>query len=219
LRIVEDYTENHHVIPRCLGGPDTKNNLVRLTPEEHYVAHQLLVKIYPDNNALVNAAVMMVAGRSNNKLYGWLKRRFSKTQSTRQSGSGNNQYGSRWIHNEELKQSKKIKKSDSIPEGWIEGRRINFENIFHSCKACGSEFRRSCLERYCSETCKKYDRADSNRIIDQNLEKMVEYYQTVWSIDKTLKHFGVTGIRAGNKHFSNILKKRHIYVRKRRNSF
>ena len=39
------YTENHHIIPKCMGGPDTKDNLVRLTAKEHYVAHLLLTKM------------------------------------------------------------------------------------------------------------------------------------------------------------------------------
>lgn len=37
--------EEHHIIPRSLGGSDNSNNLVKLTPREHYFAHLLLVKI------------------------------------------------------------------------------------------------------------------------------------------------------------------------------
>jgi hypothetical protein len=39
------YTEKHHIIPKCMEGPDTKDNLVRLTAKEHYVAHLLLTKM------------------------------------------------------------------------------------------------------------------------------------------------------------------------------
>jgi hypothetical protein len=56
-----------------LGGGNDKSNIVRLTPEEHYVAHQLLVKMNLGNRKLVHAAFMMTMGRSNNKLYGWLR--------------------------------------------------------------------------------------------------------------------------------------------------
>lgn len=78
-----EYAEEHHIVPRCLGGTNDSSNLVDLTAEEHYVCHQLLVKIYPDNIKLVTAAMFMTAGgkenrRSNNKTYGWLKRRFSE---------------------------------------------------------------------------------------------------------------------------------------------
>ena len=43
--LIGEYTESHHIIPRCMGGSDNSDNLVDLTPEEHYVAHQLLIKI------------------------------------------------------------------------------------------------------------------------------------------------------------------------------
>lgn len=41
----ETYTECHHIIPRSLGGSDDKDNLVRLTAREHYIAHLLLWKM------------------------------------------------------------------------------------------------------------------------------------------------------------------------------
>ncbi len=37
-----EYFEEHHVIPRSLGGSNSWRNLVLLTPEEHYVCHSLL---------------------------------------------------------------------------------------------------------------------------------------------------------------------------------
>jgi hypothetical protein len=39
------YTETHHIIPKSLGGNNTKDNLVRLTAREHYVCHVLLIKM------------------------------------------------------------------------------------------------------------------------------------------------------------------------------
>lgn len=69
------YTERHHVIPRCMGGSDDRSNLVDLTAEEHYVAHQLLVKIFPHKYGLVVATLMMSKNVTGNKAYGWLMRR------------------------------------------------------------------------------------------------------------------------------------------------
>lgn len=78
VRVVESPTETHHVIPACLGGSDARSNLVELTPEEHFVAHQLLAKIHAGNKQLGVAVAMMAATgsrrRSKNKEYGWLKR-------------------------------------------------------------------------------------------------------------------------------------------------
>jgi hypothetical protein len=53
------YYEKHHIIPKCLGGNNSKENLVKLTAKEHYVAHHLLLKIYPNNNSLYHAFWMM----------------------------------------------------------------------------------------------------------------------------------------------------------------
>ena len=36
------YYERHHIIPKSLGGPNTKSNLVKLVPRQHYIAHLLL---------------------------------------------------------------------------------------------------------------------------------------------------------------------------------
>lgn len=83
-RVIEGYSESHHVLPRCLGGNDSMANLVRLTPEEHFIAHVLLVKMHPGNRDLVWAAELMTVGnlrlqgRSQNKLSGWLKRRVAE---------------------------------------------------------------------------------------------------------------------------------------------
>lgn len=63
------YTELHHVVPRCLGGTDDIDNLVRLTAREHFVAHRLLAKIYPDSKELTLALVLMIRGRGrDNKI-------------------------------------------------------------------------------------------------------------------------------------------------------
>ncbi len=79
---VAGYFETHHVLPRCLGGGNSPENLVRLTPEEHFVAHQLLVKIHPGNPKLVFAAMMMTSSHRyltrRNKAYGWIRRLVSE---------------------------------------------------------------------------------------------------------------------------------------------
>ena len=44
-RIIEDYTEMHHIQPRSLGGRDDVHNLVELTAREHFICHWLLTKM------------------------------------------------------------------------------------------------------------------------------------------------------------------------------
>lgn len=82
-RLLECYTEKHHVVPRCVGGDNSTDNLVILTAREHYVAHQLLVKMYPGHRGLAYAAICMGmnshGNRPNNRIYGWLRKKYSET--------------------------------------------------------------------------------------------------------------------------------------------
>lgn len=63
------YYENHHILPRCLGGSDSENNLVLLTAREHFLAHRLLCKIYVGNRKLEKALIYMCEGRESNSLF------------------------------------------------------------------------------------------------------------------------------------------------------
>jgi hypothetical protein len=49
----------HHIEPRCFGGSDESSNLVSLTLREHFVAHRLLARIYPDHEKINYAYKMM----------------------------------------------------------------------------------------------------------------------------------------------------------------
>lgn len=40
------YSEKHHILPRCLGGTNDPENLIRLTAGDHFFAHLLLAKIH-----------------------------------------------------------------------------------------------------------------------------------------------------------------------------
>ena len=159
-RNLEEYTESHHIVPRCMGGPDEKFNLVDLTPEEHYTAHLLLIRIHPNNRELVYAAVMMTIGcknhnRSKNKLYGWLRRKHSNAMHTAQLGSNNSQFGKIWVYSKELGISRKIKLDDLslyIKQGWIKGRNLKKKK----CEWCNREFFvRKFSTKSCSKECER----------------------------------------------------------------
>ena len=47
--------EDHHIIPRCVGGTDAMKNMVLLTLREHFVCHKLLTKIYPNHIGIICA--------------------------------------------------------------------------------------------------------------------------------------------------------------------
>lgn len=213
-RRITGYFERHHIIPRCMGGSDEKENLVKLTPEEHYLSHQLLVKMYPEHNGLVLAASMMTSGRPSNKLYGWLRRRHSIAMKEFQRGEGNSQFGTVWISKEiSEKKVKKEELEEHLLDGWTTGRLKT--KVSKNCKYCNAEFNSSSC--YCSKKCKRYYRSSASKIIDENLDAMITSFMECKSIDKTLKSFGIQGTRAGNSYFSGILKDRGIEVVSRRN--
>lgn len=89
-RVLSGYSEKHHVVPKCVGGTDAKENIVRLTPEEHYIAHQLLIKMYPSVAGLAYAAAFMTGANKNtfrnNKLRGWIARRVAAALSREKTG-------------------------------------------------------------------------------------------------------------------------------------
>ena len=85
-------TEEHHIWPTSCGGPDEEWNKVRLTPEEHYRAHQLLAEIYtdPENRTKMCYASWLIAHTRDGveitpEEYGELKRNFVKAMKNRQS--------------------------------------------------------------------------------------------------------------------------------------
>lgn len=58
---VDGYKERHHIVPRCMGGSNAKDNLVELTAREHYVAHRLLYMQYKTAKLAYAWHGMMVA--------------------------------------------------------------------------------------------------------------------------------------------------------------
>lgn len=125
-RVLDCYKESHHIIPKCMNGTDEKSNLVDLTAREHFIAHLLLMKIYPKQYGLIKAVNMMcihsTENRSMNRMYGWLKEKLSNEISRKQKGTGNSQYGTRWCHNPSTKENKKLKKDECLPELFIYGK-------------------------------------------------------------------------------------------------
>lgn len=124
---VDGYSEMHHVEPRCTGGNDHASNLVRLTAKEHYICHLLLAKEFPKERGLTIAfSLMNTDSHKNRKIrakeYAWSRKAFSTAMSEIQTGSGNSQFGSMWIHNPVNGEKIKLLKGSKIPDGYFKGR-------------------------------------------------------------------------------------------------
>lgn len=77
---VEGYSENHHIVPRSHGGSSRKDNLIVLTPRQHFIAHRMLWKAY--GGSMARAYFMMSAtgkyGKIGSKTYAMAREDYSK---------------------------------------------------------------------------------------------------------------------------------------------
>jgi hypothetical protein len=99
------YFEIHHILPRCLGGNNSKENLVRLTAKEHFLCHYLLYKMQapatPAYYKMIYAFKMMKAQQPgtdryfNARLYESARTVFAEAMSAARIGK---------THSEETKQ-------------------------------------------------------------------------------------------------------------------
>jgi len=83
--LVAVYSEKHHIKPRSLGGDDSPENLIRLTPEDHFFAHLLLAEIH--GGEMWAPIALMVGGSrkdykptQSRKAHGWAARAMAKAR-------------------------------------------------------------------------------------------------------------------------------------------
>lgn len=216
-RILNGYSEKHHIIPKCLGGLDNKSNIAILTGREHFICHQLLAKAYPDNPSLGSAAHMMTVksknqSRSENRTYEWLKKRYSKSMSVLQGGNNNSQFGKCWISNLSEQRTMRILKEDLdkwLADGWIKKRIIKFSNF--KCNVCRNAHSRP-NSNYCSDECKhiKLKSAPRSSKFKYNLDALCEEYKITKSVKRSLINLGLCGTGTHARDLMSELKKRNI---------
>jgi hypothetical protein len=73
--------EKHHIIPRCMGGNDNNENIVKLTLREHFICHLLLVKFTEKDykHKMICAINRMKISKKyiiNSRKYEWLRDQF-----------------------------------------------------------------------------------------------------------------------------------------------
>jgi hypothetical protein len=135
------YTEGHHIIPKSWGGADTRNNIVRLTAREHYVAHAILWKMNVSigyHNKMVhafNAMCIMKDGSYNKPGYKLNSRLFESVRLERvahlQTLKG--PLSPAWGKKQNISEEGKLNRKKSVDELWndpvrkaktLENRRI-----------------------------------------------------------------------------------------------
>ena len=91
----DNYFERHHILPRSLGGDNSKTNIVLLTAKEHFICHALLVEIHRDKYEnyckMLHAFILMKGDYKNNRymnsrLYNKIKEEYSIIRSINEKG-------------------------------------------------------------------------------------------------------------------------------------
>lgn len=87
------YYEGHHIIPKCVGGEgSSKNwyhdNIVPLTPKEHFLAHKLLLELYPNHAGVIQSFCYLcrLNKKTSSRVYQKLRSILSQKITERQTG-------------------------------------------------------------------------------------------------------------------------------------
>lgn len=99
------------------------DDLSEIYPDFYATSNTYDVTAFADDSA-VSSFYATTATRTVSEA---AKRSIGLKNSINQSGAGNSQFGTKWIYSDTEKRSKKIRSTDPIPEGWLEGRKIKFD--------------------------------------------------------------------------------------------
>lgn len=94
----------HHILPKHMGGDNTDCNLIKLSIEDHYIAHILLSECFEKGNPLkrsnIASAILIKKGIDNPEML--IEYRESL------KGEGNPNYGNNWTVDQKKEQSRKV---------------------------------------------------------------------------------------------------------------
>lgn len=138
-RTLLEYNEQHHIIPKSLGGSNNKENLVKLTAREHFICHWLLTKMVVGNSyhKMVNALWAMCKLKNKchqrinitSRCYEKLKKDRSVVLSEMYKGESNPFYGK--CHSDNTKEKMKSRVvTDSTKELMSAQQKERFNKSF-----------------------------------------------------------------------------------------
>lgn len=196
--------ENHHIIPVCMGGSNSKDNLVRLTPREHYMAHALLYKIHKTSKMAHAWFCMTRSSFCNERFvtsrqYDITRKALSSALKESMKGSGNHFYGKK--HTSESKQKIGIANSRETrsPEqinAWIENIAKKPKSLDHRKK----------IARPGLIMLKNINTGESVRI---NKDDIGSYDKTIWKNPSSINQKRVVCQKCGIESTAGNIKRWH----------
>lgn len=172
------YTEKHHIIPRSLGGADSKENTVYMPADDHITCHRLLVNMTTgaDNGKMWSGLWRMMNKQSlsqqrdfdiTTKEYTLARENHAKAHSKRMSGKNNPFYNQ--LHTDATKTAmSKVKKGKTyeeifgVEEAKVMRNRRSKEQTglkkgkqkITTCKHCGVSGGEGIMKRWHGDRCK-----------------------------------------------------------------
>lgn len=121
-RGVGNYKENHHILPKSLGGSDASDNLISLSYREHFIAHFMLWLAYRNVKMTRAFWCMRIKGNKQNeryfKLNSKLYEKLKEADADGRKGQGNPMFGRRLTEDQRKQNSIRLKQE------YKEGKRI-----------------------------------------------------------------------------------------------
>lgn len=175
--------ERHHIIPKCLGGKNNKENLVYLTPKEHYLAHLLLYKIHK-NDKLLKAVLMMTVGRNKSKKYSFLREKYIEIRK-KEHQSNNPTKNKRWISNEK----ETILVDKNIAENFVSSGKYVYgknKNVFF-CDFCEKILLKKCKKCSLNEKYEKIREREKQKVVNIWKKFILSDHDSITSFAKATK--------------------------------
>jgi NUMOD3 motif len=179
----EIYTEKHHIIPKSLGGDNSPENIVTLTPKEHFICHLLLPKMVERDNKrkMKYASWMMIVGikryKPSARIYEMLRNQMAEANKERIGPNLGKKLSDEWKQNikngltEEIK--KRISNARKGQKSSRKGVKLSEESKKKISLSRGSDGRR--FGPHTEETVQKLKEARAKQIFtDETRKKMSE---------------------------------------------
>jgi len=216
--VIDQYTENHHIIPKCMGGSDAENNLIRLTAKEHYIAHMLLYKHYKTSK-LAHAWFSMMRCSPNQKRFFTARQyenaRQAHVDSLRQTMGGKNNpfYGK--THSEETK--KLISKKN---EDWHKSKGKTVEQIQNWIEKVARKPASEKQKKTISELSKNkvmLKNIETGKVVKIDKNLLCEYNLDIWKNPAAIKQRRDICFHCGKESVAGNIKRWHNDNCKHRN--
>lgn len=202
----EEYGENHHIIPKCMGGNNSKENIVRLTAREHFICHWLLYKIYR-TSSLACAFYNMTRNNKNgrpryvSRSYMYAKKARALELSKSSRGENNHFYGKK--HTQETKD--KISKLKKGNKNWITRGEESRQRYLEAVRRPKSEEHRRKIGRKGFIMLKNINTGESIKI---KREERPKYDCSVW-VNPSLTQEKQQCIYCGKITYAGTIKRWH----------